>query len=67
MVSVIIPTYNSEKYIAATLESVLAQTYRDLEVLIMNDCSRDKYKAAHASELPAALLHPDQTTDLPLQ
>lgn len=42
MVSVIIPTYNSEKYITTTLESVIAQTYRDLEVLIMNDCSWDK-------------------------
>lgn len=42
MVSVIIPTYNSEKYIAATLESVIGQTYCDLEVLIMNDGSRDR-------------------------
>lgn len=42
MVSVIIPSYNSEKYIGATLESVCAQTYRDLEILVMNDCSRDQ-------------------------
>ncbi len=42
MVSVIIPSYNSEKYIAATLQSVCAQTYRDLEVLVMNDCSQDR-------------------------
>lgn len=42
MVSVIIPTYNSEKYIAATLESVIGQTYCDLEVLIMNDGSQDR-------------------------
>ena len=42
MVSVIIPSYNSEKYIAKTLDSVCAQTYADFEVLVMNDCSSDR-------------------------
>ena len=42
MVSVIIPSYNSEKYIGETLESVCAQTYSDFEVLVMNDCSKDR-------------------------
>ena len=42
MVSVIIPSYNSEKYIAKTLDSVCAQTYADFEVLVMNDCSQDR-------------------------
>lgn len=42
MISIVIPSYNSEKYIAKTLESVLAQTYRDFEVLVMNDCSQDQ-------------------------
>lgn len=42
MVSIIIPSYNSEKYIAETLGSVLAQTYSDYEVLVMNDCSQDR-------------------------
>lgn len=42
MVSVIIPSYNSEKYIGATLASVCAQTYPDFEVLVMNDCSQDR-------------------------
>lgn len=42
MVSVIIPSYNSEKYIGETLESVCAQTYPDFEVLVMNDCSQDR-------------------------
>lgn len=42
MVSVIIPSYNSEKYIGETLESVCAQTYSDFEVLVMNDCSQDR-------------------------
>ncbi|AKG22684.1 glycosyltransferase family 2 protein [Calothrix sp. 336/3] len=41
-VSVIIPVYGVEKYIAQTLESVLAQTYENLEILIINDESPDR-------------------------
>ena len=41
-ISVIIPVYNSEKTVAETLESVLAQTYRDLEVIVVDDGSTDK-------------------------
>ena len=41
MISVIIPLYNKEKSITTTLESVLAQTYTDYEVVIVNDGSTD--------------------------
>lgn len=41
MVSVLIPAYNAEKTIHRCLDSVLAQTYCDIEVIIVNDGSKD--------------------------
>lgn len=39
--SVVIPLYNTERYIAGTLDSVLAQTFADFEVVVVNDASTD--------------------------
>jgi glycosyltransferase involved in cell wall biosynthesis len=41
-VSVIIPTYNCAHYVAQAVESALSQTYRDLEVIVLDDGSVDK-------------------------
>ncbi len=43
-VTVIIPAYNSEKYIEEAIESVLKQTFNDFELIVVNDCSTDKTK-----------------------
>lgn len=40
-VSVIIPVYNAEKYISRTLDSVFSQTYKDIEIVLVDDCSKD--------------------------
>src|SRR5574337_454049 len=41
LVTVVIPSYNHEKYVAATVDSCLSQTYRDLEVIVVDDGSQD--------------------------
>lgn len=42
LVSIITPTYNSEKFITETIQSVQNQTYSNWEMLIVDDCSSDK-------------------------
>lgn len=41
-VSIMIPTYNQEEYIAQAIESALMQDYENLEIIIADDCSTDK-------------------------
>jgi predicted O-linked N-acetylglucosamine transferase (SPINDLY family)/predicted SAM-dependent methyltransferase/glycosyltransferase involved in cell wall biosynthesis len=41
LVSICIPTYNGGKFLAATMQSVLAQTYQNLEIIFSDDCSSD--------------------------
>ena len=41
MISVVMPVYNAEKYVAEAVESILNQTYSDFEFIIIDDCSTD--------------------------
>ncbi|MBQ7628652.1 MAG: glycosyltransferase family 2 protein [Selenomonadaceae bacterium] len=40
-ISVIIPLYNVDKYVGECLDSLLAQTFQDFEVIVVDDCSTD--------------------------
>jgi glycosyltransferase involved in cell wall biosynthesis len=44
-VSVIVPNYNHARYLRQRIESVLGQTYRDFEVILLDDCSTDESRS----------------------
>lgn len=46
LVSVVVPVYGTEKYVEKCLDSILNQTYQNIEVLVVNDASPD-----HAMEI----------------
>ena len=41
LISVLLPVYNSEKYIKDAIDSILNQTYKNIEIIILNDGSTD--------------------------
>ena len=55
LVSVIIPCYNAEKYVEVSVRSIMNQTYKNLEILIIDDCSNDS-----TYEILESLANPDK-------
>ncbi len=58
LISVIVPIYNTEKYVPKCIESLLNQTIKDIEIIAVNDGSTDdslsvlkKYKAEHPEKI----------------
>ncbi len=42
LISIVVPIYNSEKYLSRCIESIIAQTYDNLEIILVDDASTDK-------------------------
>ena len=49
LVSIIMPSWNTERFIAETIQSVLDQTYTNWELIIVDDCSSDNTDEVVAS------------------
>ncbi len=55
-ISIIIPTYNEEKYIRTTLESIRKQPYRDIEVIVADSDSSDKTRELARKTYPGVVI-----------
>ena len=62
-ISVIIPVYNGEKYLAQCLDNMLCQTYKDLEIIVINDGSTDK-SSEIAEKYPVKIIHHEKNSGL---
>ena len=41
LISIVLPVYNGEQYIDKAVESIIGQTYKNWELILVNDCSTD--------------------------
>ncbi len=62
LVSIVMPAYNAEKYIAESVNSILAQTYKNFELLIADDCSTDRTREILSAFNDSRIsFHPNET------
>ncbi len=64
--SIIIPTYNEEKYIKKTLESIKKQDYKDVEVIVSDSNSKDKTLAIARKAYNGVKIHVEKRRGVPL-
>ena len=69
LISIIVLSYNSESTIIKTLDSILNQTYKSLEIIVTDDCSNDatidlvkEWKARHSSIINVVIVTTSQNT-----
>ena len=43
-ISIIVPIYNAENYLSKCLESLVRQTFKNIEIILIDDCSTDNSK-----------------------
>jgi glycosyltransferase involved in cell wall biosynthesis len=58
-VSILVPTYNHEKFLKKRLDSIINQTFQDFELIVLDDCSKDgslSLLKKYASERPSTLV-----------
>lgn len=63
LISVVLATYNGEQFIEKQLDSILAQTYSNIEIIIVDDCSSDNTQAIvhkYASQNNCIYLYPNE-------
>src|SRR5215475_1155600 len=63
-VSVILPTYNSERWVADTIETIAAQTYAQIELIVVDDCSQDDTVSLVRRKLSTQFSHDWQVIEL---
>jgi glycosyltransferase involved in cell wall biosynthesis len=57
-ISVLLPVYNAERYLGEAVESILGQTFRDFELLVIDDGSTDRSGEIIAEFAPSRPPHP---------